>query len=651
MAFDPTNDQLVYMMTGITVTGNSNGRIYVSSDRGATWTHYDVPFPVGGNDNGRGVGERLAVDPNKPATLYFGTHTAGLWKSTDSGKTWAQVTGLSSTKINGNNSPIGVEQVVFATSTTGGGTATQTLYASVAPDYAQAAGLTSNLYKSTDGGTTWAPVSLPATVTGYYIPHMVRTSDGMIYVVFNQGVGQGIGGPSYLYSFDASNTGTWTKLKSSTAKGFGGLSVVGSGSTARIALGMTGWSDGSKQIQVSDDSGTSWHEVEAGMPHPDGDTCVGWIEGVTIDPANRDHIMHTHGGGVCETTNASAQTPTWNNKVKNLEETVTLALATPPAGASYKFVNSAGDIGTWVSTDLATRPTKGPLNSWSSGNAADMAWADPTYIAASGVDNAANATIKGFWSGDSGATWSSFAMLPAGAAANGSNFQSIAVTGRNNVIWAPPNSVPSYTTNSGTTWTATNLPAVSGWQGWPHSYRLAADRKNPNKVYAYDNGGATWGTEGKVFVSTDGGHTFTQSAASVSAHLAPNSWGDTSMAVNPNAEGDVWLADGNTVYHSVDSGATWTKLSGFASTNATKGASIIALGKAKSGATYTAAVYVVGTMNGVWGIYRSDDAGATWARFNDDAHQFGGIGVMAADWNTYGRIYVNGAARGVLYSN
>jgi hypothetical protein len=33
------------------------------------------------------------------------------------------------------------------------------------------------------------------------------------------------------------------------------------------------------------------------------------------------------------------------------------------------------------------------------------------------------------------------------------------------------------------------------------------------------------------------------------------------------------------------------------------------------------------------------------------AHQFGGIGMMAGDWNTYGRIYVSGTGRGLLYSN
>jgi len=111
------------------------------------------------------------------------------------------------------------------------------------------------------------------------------------------------------------------------------------------------------------------------------------------------------------------------------------------------------------------------------------------------------------------------------------------------------------------------------------------------------------------------------------------------------------VADGNTVYHSLDSGATWTKLNNFATAGGVQGASLIALGRAKPGASYSAAVYVVGVINGVWGVYRSDDGGANWTRFNDDAHQFGGIGVMTGDWNTYGRIYVSGTGRGLLYSN
>ena len=80
-------------------TSDGNGRLYISSDRGDHWTHVDLPFPLGGNNPGRAIGERLMVDPNKPSTLFYGSRTAGLWKSTDSGHTWAQVTSLSTTKM------------------------------------------------------------------------------------------------------------------------------------------------------------------------------------------------------------------------------------------------------------------------------------------------------------------------------------------------------------------------------------------------------------------------------------------------------------------------------------------------------------------------------------------------------------------------
>ena len=655
IALDPNNDQLVYMVTGDTATSTSvhNGRIYISSDRGTSWAHYDLPFAVGGNDDGRGYGERLSIDPELPSIMYYATRKDGLWKSTDSGHTWAQVTSFSSTRMANGGQVYGTGQVLFDTSNRGTGTQTWVLWATVNPDYAQAAGLTSSLYKSTNGGATWTPVSVPAAVSGYYIPHVVRAADGYFYMAFNQTGGQGRPGPGYVYKFGGgANGGTWTQLLSTTSMGVGGLSINGTGSTTRIAVGMTGWADSSKQIQVSDNAGSTWREVEANMPHTT-ETCKGWIEAVTIDPANRDHIMHVHGGGICETTNASSASPTWSTKVNNLEETATLYAVAPPAGASYKLINAAGDIGAWVITDLATRPTKAPMPGWSSGNAADMAWADPTYIAVSGVDNGNGSVVKGFWSGDSGNTWSQFASLPTGAAANGSQKQSIAVPSRNNVIWAPPDSVPSYSTNNGASWTQTNLPALASvGAGWPRAYRLAADRKNPNKVYAFDSGGANWSwLPGKVYVSTDGGHTFTLSQGSVNANMAWNDWGDTSMMVNPNVEGDIWLADGNAVYHSTDSGATWTKLTAFATANGTLGATKVTLGKAKRGSPYSAAIYVEGTMNGQWGIFHSDDGGATWSRWNDDAHQFGGSAVVVGDWNTYGRIYVNGVARGLQYSN
>jgi len=656
IAVDPNDDRLVYMATGM-YTFEDNGRLYISSDRGDSWTHVDLPFKLGGNNPGRAMGERLAVDPNKPSTLFYGSRTAGLWKSTDSGQTWAQVTSLaaaqmSSDQIGAASGGMGVSVVAFDTGTKGSGSATQTLYAAISPDYVNVAGLSSSLHKSTNGGTSWTAVTTP--VSGYHIPHIARAADGVFYVVFTKDAGPGAGGPGRLYKFDGT---TWTLLKSEDPGnginfGLGGVSVQGSGATTRIALGVTNsWGNwnGQQIVQLSDDAGKTWREIEAQTP---GETASGWVDDVEIDPSDRDHILHVHGGGVIETKNASAASPTWKGSVEGIEEIAVQSIVTPPAGASYLLINSSGDVGTWVHTDLTKAPTLNPGTGWSNASAADIAWSDPNYIAGFARVNSSGVGT-GYWSGDGGKSWAKFATLPPGSTTNPDGASSIAVTARNKVVFAPSDLVPYYTTDNGASWTVTNLPAlpVVG-QGWARGYRLAADRKNPNKVYAYDSGGATWsGSPGKVYISTDGGHSFTLTAGSAAANMAPDAWWATSMAVNPNAEGDLWVADGNAVYHSVDSGASWTKLTTFASAGGVSGASLITLGKAAPGAGYSAAVYVVGVVKGVWGVYRSDDGGTSWTRFNDDAHQFGGIGVMAADQNTYGRIYLSGTGRGLLYSN
>ena len=668
IALDPNDDQRIYMSTGM-YTWAGNGRLYISTDRGDHWQHVDLPFPVGSNQGGRAIGERMMVDPNLPSTLFYGSRTMGLWKSADNGKTWNQVQSLATTTMTdaqisaSEGSAKGVELVMFDTSTKGAGTATPTMYVAIAPDYTAAAGLSSNLYKSTNGGATWTPVTTP--VSGYHIPHMVRAADGMFYIAFTQGSGPGAGGPGRLYKFDGSN---WTLLKSVdpdqwTSFGFSGLSVHGSGATTRIALGVSNsWGnwDGQPVVALSDDAGKTWREIAAMMPHtPDGGFS-GWTDDVEIDPNNRDHILHVSGGGVWSTNDASSARPSWVFLVDGIEETANQHLVAAPAGASYRLLNSSGDVGLLVHTDLSQPPSVGPGNlNFGSGYGADTAWADPSYIAAIG-STTWGSTVAGVYSPDSGKTWSAFATNHPNALAEQSGESSIAVTQRNNAVWSVANSVPYYTTDSGATWKATNLPALERLTV-NRGYRVVADRKNPNKVYAYDSGGAWWGNAPpKFYYSTDGGHTFTASTAQVLSSLHKNSFQVTWLAVNPNAEGDVWVADGLNLYHSVDSGVTWKQLSAMQpvwgdnqtwQTPEIFGATSVALGKPAAGAAYSAAVYVVGVMNGVWGLYRSDDGQDTWTRMNDDQHQFGGMGNLAADQSVYGRVYVSGTGRGLLYSN
>ena len=399
-------------------------------------------------------------------------------------------------------------------------------------------------------------------------------------------------------------------------------------------------------VALSDDDGKTWREIAAMMPHtPASGGFSGWVDDVEIDPSNPDHILHVDGGGIWATNNASSATPSWTNPINGIEETAAVSLTTPPPGTSYLLLNSSMDVGLLVHTDPNSPPTLGPSGNvaFGTGFSADTAWSDSSYIAAVGATTSGS-TVAGVYSADSGKTWTAFATNHPNALANQSGESNIVVTKKNNAVWAPANSVPYYTTDSGTTWVATNLPALSQLSV-NRSYRLAADRKNSNKVYAYDSGGAWWGTPAKFYYSTDGGHTFVLSTDAALSGLHLENFQNTSMAVNPNAEGDVWLADSIGLFHSADSGATWTKLNPGQSVQSSN---VVSLGVPAAGAKYSAALYMVGTVGNVWGVYRSDDAGVTWTRINDDLHQYGGIGLLAADQNVYGRVYISGGGRGVL---
>ena len=673
LALDPNDDQRVYMSAGMYNWADSHARLYISTDRGTHWTHVDLPFPAGGNNQGRAIGERLMVDPNDPTILFYATRTAGLWKSTDRGQTWNQVTSLSAltmtqAQIDTTNwsSPIGMEQVIFDTNTKGTGTATQTIYTAVAPDYAGMAGLTAGLYKTTNGGTSWTSIPVPADVQGYIIPHMVRARDGMMYVAFTKGNGPGAGGPCRLYKFDGTN---WTLLKGYddtqwSSFGMGGLSVSGTGAHTRIALGVTNtWGNwvGMPAVQMSDDGGATWREIANLMPrNPTDGGYSGWVDDVEIDPNNPDRVLHVTGGGVWETRSASAAQPTWNFIVDGVEEVATKALMAPAPGAGYSLMRAGLDIGVTVQTELLKSPTRTSGNWFGSAFGIDAAWSNSNYIAAIGAGSYDFPDIVGAYSTDGGVSWNKFATNHPDAKAHQSETASIAVTKAGNAVWAPAESVPAWTADSGNTWTYTNLPALqNAWVS--RGYHVVADRKNPNKVYAYNSGGAWWqlwaNETPRFFTSTDGGHTFTESATFKNG-ASLNSFSVTSVAVNPNVEGDIWVVDGFSILHSTDSGANWTKLNvtqSIADPNnyyqpKIYGATSITLGKAPAGARYSASIYIVGVINGQWGLYRSDDGAANWTRINDDRHQYAGISNLAADQTVPGRVYFAGAARGVLYT-
>ena len=87
IAVDPNDPQTVYLSCG-TYTRSTNGAVLCSNDGGRTFTRTDMPFTMGGNENGRGNGERMMVDPLNSDIIYLGTRLDGLWRSADRGKSW-----------------------------------------------------------------------------------------------------------------------------------------------------------------------------------------------------------------------------------------------------------------------------------------------------------------------------------------------------------------------------------------------------------------------------------------------------------------------------------------------------------------------------------------------------------------------------------
>ena len=119
---------------------------------------------------------------------------------------------------------------------------------------------------------------------------------------------------------------------------------------------------------------------------------------------------------------------------------------------------------------------------------------------------------------------------------------------------------------------------------------------------------------------------------------------------SPAIEGDVWIPSAeNGLFRT-----TWmNNLPVFTKIDKVAKCEAVGFGKAKSGKKFPA-VYIWGVVDGVEGIFRSDDEGKNWVRLNDDAHEFGGTGdanEIIGDPRVYGRVYMSTAGRGIVYGD
>lgn len=662
LATDPVDPNRVYIAAG-TYTNEwdpNNGYIMRSTDRGATWQATQLPYKVGGNMPGRSIGERLVIDPNKNSNLYFGARSGnGLWRSTDYGVTWSKVTSFPNPgnyvqdPSNSYQADIfGLAWITFDKSTGTSGNATQTIYAGVGDKG-------TSIYRSTDGGATWSAVA--GQPTGY-LPHHGVLSNGNLYISYSDGIGPYDGAKGDVWKLNTA-TGGWTNISpvpsssSDDYYGYGGLAVDAQHPDTLMVASLNSWWPDAI-IFRSTDAGATWTriwdyarypnrtfrytqdisaapwldlEVTYDARSPEVSPKLGWMIGdLEIDPFDSNRMMYGTGATIYGTNNLM----TWDSggkinitvMAKGLEEMAVLDLISPPSGAP--LISAVGDVSGFRHDNVTVAPAKILANP-SSTTSLDYAELKPSYMARVGkADYAANSRAKSIaLSSDGGSTWTNPSAEPSGTAGGGN----IAVAADStSLVWSTPDVGVFYSKSGGKSWAAST--------GLPVGSKVAADRVNKSKFYA--------NSAGKFYVSTDGGAAFTQTAATG----LPTA-GALNFKAIPGVEGDIWLAGGNEtsgvygLWHSTNSGASFTKLANV------QEADVVGFGKAAPGQTYMA-LYVSAKIDNVRGIYRSDDAGATWVRVNDNQHQYGVTNsAITGDPRIYGRVYIGTNGRGIIYGD
>lgn len=381
LATDSVDPDKVYAAVG-TYTNDwdpGSGAILRSADRGATWKKTDLPFKLGGNMPGRGMGERLAIDPHDNKVLYLGAPSGkGLWRSTDAGVTWSQVTAFPNpgtyrqdpSDTSGYASDLqGVVWVTFDESTSTGTSRTQTIYAGVADK-------DNAVYRSTDAGATWQRVA--GQPTGY-LPHkgVLDARNGYLYLAYSDTGGPYDGAKGQVWRY-ATKTGEWKNIspaaEADTYYGFSGLTLDRQHPGTVMVSGYSSWWPDTLIFRSRDSGGTwtkawdytayperanrytmdvssvPWLTWGANPTPPEQTPKLGWMtEALEIDPFDSNRMMYGTGATIYGTENLGAWDTgatggvTIKPMVKGLEETAsTTSRPRPPAHrCSARSVTSA----------------------------------------------------------------------------------------------------------------------------------------------------------------------------------------------------------------------------------------------------------------------------------------------------------------------
>ena len=577
LAVDPRDSNILYVGTGESNPGAGNSTfpgdgVWKTTDGGATWQHL-------GLDPTLAIG-RIVIDPKNPNNIFVAALGGlfarnvdrGVYRSQDGGLTWTKVLFVSDIAgaVDLAIDPVDPRRV-FAATWERIRMPSQRLYG----------GLGSGLWRSVDGGTTWARLTsgLPATTTeesriGVAI---APSSPSTVYAVFYRKSDQGLDG--LFRSLDGGNT--WTRQSATNLTGIIGAQGFWAG---RIFVHPTNaseiWVDGIS-LGRSTDGGASFASV--GGMHVDHH--AQWFF-----PANPATILKGNDGGLYRSTNGGTSWTHFNNLPISQFYTVEAHPAEP-----FKLYGGTQDNG-------VKRTVTGGLSDWSNVIGGDglEVHVDPKSTQVIYAESQFGALRR---STDGGSTFSSATSgltgrlgwktpLVIDPASTGTGLTSTIYLG---------SSMLFRSTNSAGSWTQISGDLTNGNQGvngvvFGTITTIAVAPSNPNVIYI--------GTDdSNVWVTRDRGMTYTRIDAGL-----PDIW-VTRVAVDPANDAIAYVTlSGFSIDHplthvfrTTDHGATWTSIS---SDLPDAPVSDIVIDPSQTSTLY------VGTDVGV---FVSHDTGATWA--------------------------------------
>lgn len=621
LALHPNDPQTLYAALGKYLPRQwlrQPSGLYKSEDGGRSWRALGLRVAMGGNENFRWAGERLAIDPNHPQTLMFGSRSEGLWRSSDGGEHFQRVDSFPTL----GTPEIGLTFVLFDERSGMMERESQVIYVGVQGE---------GVFRSRDAGRVWERLHhgpFPKNPQ-----RAVLASDGTVYV---SGFGdkKTLGG---IFKFGQERWQNITPKAAGRPWDYCGITV--DPTDPQTILAAPASDNFPTPIFRSQDAGKSWHPLtiqrSAEVPWWPQRFFTGHTSALVIDPHHPKRVFLTDYYGVWQTDHIDQNPSQWSTRQKGHEEVEPFVLRSPPQGAP--LLSGVADVDGFRHSDLDSYPEQRMIGK--DGQDGDVTGLDfcesnPSVVIRVGKER--GGPFRGAYSEDNGASFTRFATLPFATAHSGR--VAVSATDCQHAIWVPEGASAYLTLNGGQTWQPSlGAPHDIISDRWNYTQPLASDRVSSVLFYLF--------LRGAFYGSTDGGRSFSQIASLPAPTFDPRSGlPGPSIKATPGVRGQVFVClQDSGLFRSDDAGHSFSRVSGV------DRCQLFALGRPMP-ASSVPTLFVYGLVDGIAGIFRSSDLGRSYLRIDSKSQPIGDQAmVMEGDPRVFGRVYIGTNGRGTFY--